>query len=89
MRAQFVSWEAIPYDRISEWIDRLELSVSDPAVWERGATNEERLESFSSLPLGHWVSLSEEYGLSYVVTTARYVREPSFEAGQWKVYELG
>lgn len=88
-RAQFVSWEAIPYDRISEWIDRLELSVSDPAVWERGATNEERLESFSSLPLGHWVSLSEEYGLSYVVTTARYVREPSFEAGQWKVYELG
>lgn len=44
MRAQFVSWEAIPYDRISEWIDRLELSVSDPAVWERGATNEERLD---------------------------------------------
>lgn len=89
-RSQFVSWEAVPYDRADEWRSRLALTVSDPAVWDDvGRSGPDLLGCFASVPIDHWRSLGVRFGVDLVVTTADYEDTPSFTAGIWSVYDVG
>lgn len=89
-RPQFVSWEAVTYDRPVEWRERLELTTADPSVWnDSDEIHEERLaEEYAALSLDHWVAVSERYDVDYVVTNAVYPVEPVYQQGEWSVYSL-
>lgn len=87
-RAQFVSWEGVPYDRPREWRERLELTVADPAIWVEDNHPDSLAVSYEAVPLTQWDRVAREYQVSYVVTNADYSRTPLFSSGQWHVYQL-
>lgn len=86
-RAQYVSWEAVVYDRLPEWRRRLE------SVLPIGFFNEPRrnasdtwTEEFAMLSQERLVSLSP--AVDYVVTTATYDLPEVFRSGEWAVYAV-
>lgn len=88
-RAQLVSWEAVPYDRPREWRQRLNVTVSDPMVWVEDNHPDSLAVAYRAVPLAQWERVSQDYGVSYVLTDARYDIGPVYTSGDWSVYPLG
>ena len=83
-RSQYVSWSAIPYDRIPEWRARLEdvmpsgffvSGFRSTRIWE---------EEFAKVPQDQLAVLP----IDYVVTKAVYDFPAVFAVGDWTVYEV-
>lgn len=84
-RSQYVSWEAIPYDRVPEWRRRLE-SVMPPGFVPAATQGREWEEQFAELQLERLLSLTPR--VDYVITTADYDLPVMFTKGAWTVYRV-
>ncbi len=84
-RPQYVSWEAIPYDRIPEWRRRLE-AVMPAGFFDNYSNRSSWTDEFARLPQEQLLALSP--AVNYVVTTANYDLEAVFTSGEWTVYEV-
>jgi hypothetical protein len=84
-RPQYVSWEAIPYDRVPEWRRRLE-SVMPPGFFDGDLGGRTWEADFALLPQERLLALTP--AVDYVVTTATYDLEVVFTSGQWNVYHV-
>lgn len=87
-RSQMVSWGAVTFDRPQEWIERLEHSMSDITLLYDGSSTGELVEAFEEMPLETWLDASSRYGVTHLLSTARYRIEPIFSQGEWHVYDL-
>jgi hypothetical protein len=83
-RAQYVSWEAIPYDRVSEWRRRLESVM--PAGFFPVRRAGEWLDSYVAMPLEQLQALDP--AVDYVITTATYDLPIAYSSGEWIVYQV-
>ena len=84
-RPQYVSWEAIPYDRVPEWRRRLD-SVMPPGFFDGDMSNRSWTRDFALLSQEQLLALSP--AVDYVVTTATYDLDAVFTSGPWSVYEV-
>lgn len=84
-RPQYVSWDAIPYDRVPEWRRRLE-SVMPAGFFDDYPRDRSWADDFALLPQEQLVGL--EPAVDFVVTTATYDLDAVFTSGQWTVYEV-
>ncbi len=84
-RPQYVSWDAIPYDRVPEWRRRLE-SVMPTGFFDDYPRDRSWADDFARLPQEALLALSP--GVDYVVTTADYDLDAVFVTGEWTVYEV-
>jgi len=82
-RSQYVSWEALPYDRIPEWRSRL-ASVMPPDFRYRRSNLWE--EEFGRLPMERVLALDPR--VDYVITTADYTFPALFSSGDWVLYQV-
>lgn len=79
-RGIFVSWKAIPYDRMAEWIDRLE------RVGVEGEEPEDWAGVYAGLSEAEVESIVNDYDIDYVVTSADYSLPEEATFGDWSVY---
>jgi hypothetical protein len=86
-RPQFVSWEAVTYDRPSEWRARLERTVTDIGVFtDPRSSDQAAVESFQAVSADEWRRTSSEFGVDYLLTTAELELESVYSDGNWTVY---
>lgn len=84
-RGMFVSWKAVPYDRLEEWIDRLErVGVDDVELMP-----EDWVGVYAGLSEVEVQSIVTDYDIDYVVTTANYSLSEEATFGAWSVYRTG
>jgi hypothetical protein len=81
----FVSWKAIPYDRMAEWRKRLELIGIDHVEEDP----EDLIAAYDELPEAAVSRVVAEYGVEYVVTTAPYSFASEATFGDWTIYRTG
>ncbi len=90
-RAQVADWDGVRYDRVAEWLRRMEAMVgplehetaavaNDPAVLE---------ERFSSLTEAQVEAIASQYGAAYLVSKTPYAHPVLFQSGRYRVYALG
>lgn len=84
-RSQFVSWNAIPYDRVPEWRRRLE-AVMPIGFFEDYVRDRSWDDEFATLSQERLLGLSP--AVDYVVTRAVYDLPAVFRSGEWTVYEV-
>ncbi|MEO8636991.1 MAG: DUF6798 domain-containing protein [Gemmatimonadales bacterium] len=88
-RAQVVSWDAIPYDRVAEWRDRLECVVG-PMV----ATEGERIDgawfdrAYRARGADELLACAHRMGAGYIVSPAEYPWPVRYQHGEWRVYQV-
>lgn len=87
-RAQFVSWGAVTYDRVQDWRDRLERSMTDIAPLYGDADLEEALARYEEVPYDAWLEAAQIHGLTHLLTTAEYETTPLHSVGDWHVYDI-
>jgi hypothetical protein len=81
-RGVFVSWKAIPYDRMDEWIARLKLVGVDEVEIEP----DDWITAYAGLEPQEVESIVTDYAIDYVVTTADYEYPVEATFGDWTVY---
>lgn len=88
-RPQFVSWEAVTYDRPQEWRTRLGRTVTDEDVFTNPRSSEEaEMAAFESVSAEEWRRTATEFGVDYLLTTAELDLESVHSEGEWTVYSF-
>lgn len=88
-RSQFVNWQAIPYDRVAEWLERLGRTTADASVWEGLPSETVLTREFEGVSLEEFDRLASEYEVSVLLSSRSYAsREAMFCSGEWCAYEL-
>jgi hypothetical protein len=84
-RGVFVSWKAIPYDRMDEWIARLErLGVEEVEI-----EPDDWITAYAGLEASEVRSIVSDYDIDYVVTMTDYDFPVETTFGDWTVYSTG
>ena len=89
-RATVVSWWAVPYDRLAEWIARLEdllgpIDRTSTRVPARG----ELLDRFNGRPQVELEPALRRQRATLLISAGRYTFPVLHEVGSWRVYDLG
>jgi hypothetical protein len=84
-RGVFVSWKAIPYDRMDEWIARLERLGVDEVEIEP----DDWITAYAGLKASEVRSIVSDYDIDYVVTMTDYDFPVETTFGDWTVYSTG
>jgi hypothetical protein len=88
-RPQFVSWEAVTYDRPQEWRARLERTVTDTSVFtDPKSSDQAEIQAYEAVSADEWRQTSSEFGVDYLLTTAKLELESVYTGGNWTVYVL-
>jgi hypothetical protein len=81
-RSQFVSFSYPPFEKMTEWRNRLKQIVKDKSE------NEAMTVAYNNLSEAEIRKLADENRLDYLVSQMDYRFQKVFESGNWKVYEL-
>jgi hypothetical protein len=82
-RGQFVSFSYPPFEKMTEWRERLAKIVKDKS----GSV--EMNENFNNLSAAELQVIIDNYRADYLVSEGDYTYQKLFESGNWKVYRLG
>lgn len=81
-RSQFVSFSYPPFEKMTEWRERLDLIVKGKS------DSEEMKQSFYNLSSQEVQIITDKYQVDYLVSETDYTFPKLFESGNWKIYKL-
>ena len=85
-RAQVVNFWFIPYyEKLKEWKERITMTIGNH---NKKIGIEDMEKSFYNLTVNDVSKIKNEYGPSYMITTAKYDFPVSFEKNRFKIYDL-
>ncbi len=88
-RAQVVSWDAVPYNRLAAWRERLECLLGPLSDGERrGAEPGGFSRAYRSRSAEEMLACARRYAATFVVTPAEYPWPVRFQSGYWRVYQV-
>jgi hypothetical protein len=89
-RAQVANWDAMPYDRLDGWVQRMEAIVG-PLMPMKGMRYREKErwmeERYGELTESKVESIVRKFGGDYLICRGNFDYQVVFSAGDWKVYK--